>query len=445
MEIDEFVLASYTPRSFYIQLNEPMFSEPGPNGTLKFTPQNFPVFMHEVAHLVQDRATFRGVIDFLDLWDRVSAIAEHVRSLNGTIEIPLFDARTGLSRLAGNINWAVETEKIRQLREPKIKWADNGSAWAYTRHETRLVVAPLDGKQLTYPITTVYFVDNVSGDEYQHTLGAWEIKEAYSVAVSLIHGGPLHEYGKTNFEYLVIERILNRFFGAVTPQQTIAICHWCLQYLAPATVFFSLIEHFEFQKLPSAELIYRHARAEALSRGFERNVLDILATVEKYRVALGAQEPLRVLFGWYIEHAERLLTLHLAEERIFPLDTFLCDANPYDAANIQDKGLKLFFQEVEIPLIVWPNGDTTAICSDLNVTESAVFLNQSVFNLSYRLWTSKDAVWACPNFQGCHLPMKDNHECLHTPWKQVRHFPACPYGAAAKLMALNESIDILAE
>lgn len=445
MDLEAFALASYTPRGFYIQLNEPFFTGPSsPDGTLVFTQQNLPVFMHEVAHLVQDRATFRGVIDFLDLWDRVSAIAEHVRSSNPTIELPLVDIPSGFSRLAGNINWAVETEKIRRLREPRINWASGDRAWAYIRYETHLVPISLGNRRLKFPQITAFFVDNVTGEEYRHVLGAWEIKEAYSVAVSLIHGGLLPEYGKSNFEYLVIERILNSFFGEVSPRQTVALCHWCLQDLAPANTLFSLIEHFELQGLPDAERIYHHARAEALDRGFQGNVRDILRTVQDYGKALGAQEPLRVLFEWYLEHSTRLLNLHLDEARLFPLDTFLCNGNPYDVAHIQNSGFKQFFREVEVPLIVWPNGDTTSISSDSNMAATAVFLNQSVFDLSYRLWNSQSEKWPCPNFQGCHFSTKDNQTCQNSPWRQLLHTPTCPYGAAAKLMALDESTEILA-
>jgi hypothetical protein len=133
----------------------------------------------------------------------------------------------------------------------------------------------------------------------------------------------------------------------------------------------------------------------------------------------------------------------LDERRLFPLDTFLCDADPYAPAEVQNAGLKIFFQEVEVPLIVWPNGETTSISLDSEVAAAAVFLNQAVFHLSHQLWTATSTSWGCPNFRGCQLPMKEDNECKQSPWKKVRHMPACPYGAAAKLMGIQEGTSIV--
>jgi hypothetical protein len=164
-----------------------MFQEPSKESPLTFSPNSFPVFMHEVAHLVQDRATFRGVIDFLDLWDRVSAVSEHNRTCSGILEIPLVDAKTGQSRLHENHRWAVETERLRGLREPRESWESEDHTWAYASHHVDVIASPLAGRQVSAPIVTVRFVDNVTLDEYEHSLGAWEIKEAYSVAVAMVH------------------------------------------------------------------------------------------------------------------------------------------------------------------------------------------------------------------------------------------------------------------
>ncbi len=441
---DAFTLASYTPRGFFIKLEAPMFQEPPEEGPLAFCPKTFPIFMHEVAHLVQDRATFRGIIDFLDFWDRVSAVSEHNRTCDENLEIPLVDAHTGQSRLQESYQWALETERLRGLREPRKSWESQERTWAYASHHVVSIETRLAGRRITYPIVTVRFVDNVTLDEYEHSLGAWEIKEAYSVAVAMIHGGAQPEFGKKNFEYLVIERILSGFFGEIAPSQMIAVCHWCLQDLSPANTLISLIEHYEAEgALPDALSIYGHARSDAMTRGFAENVRDVLNNVREYSSQLGRQnEPLRVLFEWYLHHAERLLTLHLNDVRYFPLDTFLCNANPYDSAEVQNAGLRELFSEVEVPLIIWPNGATHSISDDSIQAGSSVFLNQAVFHLLHQLWTSTSDSWSCPIQTGCNLPMKDELECSTTPWKQVRHFPSCPYGAAAKILNLTETIEI---
>ena len=130
------------------------------------------------------------------------------------------------------------------------------------------------------------------------------------------------------------------------------------------------------------------------------------------------------------------------EARIFPLDTFLCDANPYDSAGIQNAALKELFSEVEVPVVFWPNGSATSISRDSSVAGSVVLLNRAVFDLSHRLWSSQSVEWNCPMYHTCSLSTKDDAECLKKPWKQLRHFPTCPYGAAAKLMALNELTEL---
>ena len=75
----------------------------------------------------------------------------------------------------------------------------------------------------------VYLVEEATGEKLKHRLGAWEIKEAYSVAVGILHGGKPKEVGNVGFEYIVVGRILAHYFDNVTPLHTIAICHWALR------------------------------------------------------------------------------------------------------------------------------------------------------------------------------------------------------------------------
>ncbi len=44
------------------------------------------------------------------------------------------------------------------------------------------------------------------------------------------------------YEYLIVSRILQYYFGDIAPHQVVALCHWALQYEFPAVRFFELVE-----------------------------------------------------------------------------------------------------------------------------------------------------------------------------------------------------------
>ncbi len=439
-------LAAYSPRGLYIKLLSGVFETPDGPGMPTFSSEAFPLFMHEVAHLVQDRSTFRGVIDFLDMWDRVTAVADHVRDCHQRVELPLVNPLTGATRLREDLRWAIETETLASHREPRGAWESEGRYWTYQQYRVEAMQTNLAGRQIQSPKVIVNFMDNGTNETYEHSLGAWEIKEAYSVAVALIHGGPLPEFGRKDFEYLVVERILSYFFGDVQPRQIVALCHWALQDLAPATTFFAIIEHFEEEHaLPDEHAIYDFARDEAMARGLQQNWTDILNNINVYERQLGSQsKTLGDLFRWYREHADSLMLLQLDKTRRFPLDTYLCTVNI--AANDADRSgrLQTLFEELEVPLIIWPDGSFYSISATREEVGANVLLNLCVLNLMQRLWSSHEASWPCPLHAGCELEMKDGGECLNSPWRKSRFHPTCPYGAAANFMRIGGDVELVA-
>lgn len=437
--LDHEVAASYMPRAFCIILNDLEFKMPNSGQELKFSPQNFPTFMHEVAHLVQDRSTFRGVIDFMELWDQVAVVAEHVRASANELQFPLVDLKTGRSRVGAQHAWIFEAEALRRLREPRVNWESDGRYWTVQSCHVNWIQTRLAGRQIRFPEIVVDFIDNSTGDEYQHLLGAWEIKEAYSVAVALLHGASDVQFGVSNFEYLVVERILTYFFGRITPRQIVSLCHWALQDLAPANALFGAIEHFHEGGclLPDEHVIYEWCRDDALRRGFQQNCRDVLENVRQYELRLGGQdESLKLIFGWYRHHASYLIELHWDFTRQFPLDTFLCKESSVVTQADRDREVFKLFSEVEVPLVIWPDGSFYSISANRQATTTAVFLNRAIMDLLSRLWTSRSATWRCPLHAGCTLPMKDATDCLTSPWKKANLETTCPYGAAAKLMNL---------
>ena len=428
------ILAGYMPSQFYIELHSPFFQKPAAGELIKLNPQNCPVFLHEVGHSVQDRATYRGVIDFLDSWDRAFAVADYIRESDGEISIPIVDLKTGQLRINPKYRWALETDLLRSFREPRICWESKGRYWKYQGYEVQEVESRLDGRRVKVPVVTVNFVEEKSGDEYKHPLGAWEIKEAYSVAIGYVHGCEPKEFGIHEFQYLAVERILGSIFGAVSPQQTIAICHWALQELSPAYTFFQIIEHFEkSNQLPDAESIYDWARNEAMDRGFKQKIENVLSDIKKYSEVYGQRAPvLGGVFAWYLEHTGELLKKHLDTIKRFPLDTLLCNSIDWNEGeeHVTNK-LKNFFIEVEVPL------ECYSIKTTGELTVRSVFLNRAMLETISKLWMGRNATWTCPIYNACEHPCKNDNICLTKPWHQADQVQQCPYGAAAKLIGLS--------
>lgn len=377
-------------------------------------------------------------MDFLDMWDQIEAASVYARDADATVRLPIVDLTSGLSRLADEYKWAVELALIRQHREPKRAWTRD-RFWAFEDYSVDYRTLTLSGRQINYPFVTAHLVDNTTGEQYSHPLGAWEIKEAYSVAVGLLHGGEEKQLADW-FEYLVIERILASHFGEVSPEQTIALCHWALQNLAPAKAMFTLIERLEEEHggLPAFQEIYDIGRQEALDRGYQDNCREVMGTLRQIEQSMHTQEPHKAsMFRWFRLHADALLGLHLASGRRFPLDTFLCERSTGLGPDERTAALGRFFAEVEVPLIVWPEGELYSI-SDTTGAVEAVFLNRCVVDLFQQMWNGNEPEWQCPIHRGCILPFKDDVDCRAQPWKKNTFRPTCPYGAAANILGLGD-------
>ena len=224
--VEGYTVAFYRPRAFFIKLN---FVTDSPTlHSLVVTPDTMPTLLHEVGHLVQDRATVFGVFDFVRFYKGMSSFQRYIDRVPMGDPVPI-PARSQLinGRIPGDSApmWMAQAEAVRGAVYPRLSWPDNGQHWAFVDHAIAERDFRLGEESFRVPTVTVRMVDNVSGDELHHMLGAWEIKEAYSVAVSLIHGGKEPD-PRMGYEYFVVDRILQKEFGAVLPQQTIAICHW---------------------------------------------------------------------------------------------------------------------------------------------------------------------------------------------------------------------------
>jgi hypothetical protein len=284
--------------------------------------------MHEFGHLVQDWTTFRGALNFLNFWDKVGVTAEYVRRSKKRVKLPIADFRSKRHRLPKALRYAVELEHLERTLEPRNNWFRNDTrAWQFDRYEITSPVRSLYNNQITTRHVRVLLVEPSSSEQYWHTLGSWEICEAYSVAVGTLHGAHpitgLHPY-----EYKVVQLIFDHYFNNATPRHIAAFCHWAVQDLSPPTTLFTLIEHFEIagKALPSPEHVYDFGRQEAVSRDFAANFNDIVGRIEYVRThhaASPGNAEVDRLFQWYRDSVAQWRDVHLNMERRFPLDTFL--------------------------------------------------------------------------------------------------------------------------
>jgi hypothetical protein len=375
------------------------------------------------------------------VWDQVAAVAAHVRASGANVPFPVVEAAER-HRLTPDTKYAIELQRLRAMTEPRKTWTRDSRDWKFRAYERRTVDLPLSGRTITAPEVDVRLVDAATGDEYSHRLGAWEIKEAYSVAVGILHGGKPKQPGKAGFEYIVVNRILSHYFDRVSPTQTVALCHWALQDFSPGNTLFSLVERFESasRSLPCATEIYDATRREAMDRDFERNCRDVVEQLRQHAEAYGSQgnASVELLFRWYAGYAGDLLLQQLEPARRFPLDTFLCANSDSLCETQRSDALEGLFREVHLPLLLWPDGGMSSINADEN-TLHAVTLNRCVLDLFAKIWASKSSTWSCPLYGGCNLPLKDDTDCRTYPWKKGRQQPTCPYGAAAQVLGFSPS------
>ena len=133
---EKYVLGEYRPRAFRIRLHVPTSGERPDE--LEFNRATMPLLMHEVGHLIQDRSTLYGKLDFLCFLDSFAALSQIVRDSGDTVSIPLrhrHDEFEGIKSVAFNI------EQIRRLTYSARSWGENETSWAYQNH--RIVVHDL--------------------------------------------------------------------------------------------------------------------------------------------------------------------------------------------------------------------------------------------------------------------------------------------------------------
>ncbi|MGH1347597.1 MAG: hypothetical protein ACRBN8_38930 [Nannocystales bacterium] len=413
----------YRPSAFYIWFREdvldPDTGQPLPHGLW--------TFMHEYGHLLQDLCSVYGAIDFIHFLDSVHATKRAVRHMGEAVTLPLTDDPSAIDD-----PWYFAQPRLRRAVEPRETWG-SGTPWAYEGY--CLEAATIDAESQPVMVAKAKFVDNISGEIMHHSVGPWEIKEAYSVALQVLFADDEPVLESTSFEYVAIDRILATV-GLHTPRQRIAMCHWALQHPTPGPHLFNLLDGFsdmgQNSTDPSGEEVYDWCRRHTLAATYDRTVAQITATLKEFvehHAAAGDEDPLLVALRWYQEIALLSLARNRNGERRFPLDRLPDPESPEQSLDVRP-----LFEEVPLPSMEDAQGQVFAGGRE-TPGEQAVFLIRSMAHLVQSLRSEEAARWMCPLYSCCDAPQRAE-TCMREPWT-IRGTRRCPYDAAQLYLDLD--------
>jgi hypothetical protein len=435
---EDMTLASYTPRAFFIRMHIDTLGD-APD-ELSWTQPSLQVLMHEFGHLLQDRATIFGVLDFVHFYDSFWSVRDCVDHWPPGQAIPIqlrnqlvADALPGTTTPLA----LAQIEAIRRVTYLSSIWRPGDANWAYESHEVVIHRLPFAGHQFDIPEVRLRLVDNVENEEYTRSFGAWEVKEAYSVAIETIHGGDLRT-PQHGFEYVIVERILQREFGELDPRQVVALCHWALQWDAPAERLMTLIDQLkaeDIHPLPPAEDLYDYCRDRARRDGYEvraETLIEQLWLTVRQHERANPGSTLIGLLRWYAESAQTHLRRNLDSSRRFPLDTFACASSQTMSPEELNQQLRALFTETPVPMLQAIDGQTWSF-GGAPIDDVHVFFIRALVELVDDLWHGTAVNWQCPFYDPCPLPIRDI-ECTSSPWRKGRLQQTCAYGMAAQLL-----------
>ncbi len=434
----------YVPSAFYISAAHGVLD--ASDGSV--LPGGWHRLMHEYGHLIQDRTSVFGAIEFMHFFDSIHSILKLLQ-IQANAATPRWarcaPARTLLRKMmspptvqlpvsateGAQESWIASIYKLRAATDPRQPWR-NGVMWALEGHRVDEIPVWYEGAERSIPVAVGSFVDNVKVSTYEHAIGPREIKEAYSVAIEVLHGGPPVNSAAA-FEYLAVERILS-LAGQVDERQVIAVCHWALQDPVPGVRFFEIFKMLEqYGRLPEAGDLYDLLRADALRFGLKQRVVQVgrqLDEIVRVQAASGSKDLLFEVLRWYRDRVVAALARNLDPNRRFPLDTYICGFGLHpDVA-----GFTAVVAEEPIPAVETPSGAVFAF-GGRSVDSDTVLFIRSLGDLVGRLWFEPVASWPCVLESTCGLGYRDAG-CTTRPCDKGRRRPACPYGAAAAYLGI---------
>jgi hypothetical protein len=393
--------------------------------------EHWHVLMHEYAHLVQDRNTVSGIFEFLAFILRIEVVGNVLsQSPDGTVTIPLESvARSALPGYS----------LLRILQVPgqaKQPMFENPSArWQFKSYSPKRTTVEFDGVQFYRVDTAVTFKDETTGVEAEYMLGSRDIREAYSVAVQELHGGPTPS-NEGKFEYHAVPKILTALVGPLDARQIVAICHWALQSSTPAARLFQICEILNayapsLRDVPAKD-IYDFLRNDAVANGLPAVLNEIILRLDQLiNRHHGLDGPFLEAIRQHKRHVQIAFERMLDTSRYFPLDTALCR----DTRHPYAESFGRLTQEEPIPQIETLDGYDSrdyAYGGDADDTDQDLskFL-RAMRGLIDFLLTGDEQFRQCPLFAPCQLP-EWNNGCRTAPWEKEH----CHYGAAAHALGI---------
>lgn len=407
----------YVPRGFYIRLNRDAF-----DSSLHLRKSAAPLFFHEYIHLLQDRTTLHGAIDFLQFINGIQSTFKHASFFDSVVPVPLRSAlQGGKHSQDGNECWLAITERIRQIVSGQDPWP---TACNLTLIDKKIQNETIYSSefQLATPQVVLTFADQL-GTQYEHNLTSWEICEGYAMAIeSLLGGIPPSELWA--YEYHAIQTIFAAYYSNLNPWQIAAVCQWSLQSPAPATTFFALLDALKsaYQNtLPSFEQVFDFCRDHLFMSGFSDNVqgaaAELTSTIASQRVG-GKDNGLSSLYNWYTATTIANLnsTANSNSDR-FPLGVLNKAINDIIQGEDSSTALVPLFSKIPVPMIDQDDRPYFTIGSP-KIEVDSVMLLRCVTTIVNQIWAGTNQTIECPLYGKCLLPCR-NGLCISTPWTNV--------------------------
>lgn len=368
-----------------------------------------------------------GALGFMDKW----AYFTHVKALAQRASAPLQLHLSSQPSILSPILLTLDLSM--RISEAPGHWR-TGAFWAFEDWR------PYSLEDFATPFVVAKFRDNNTGEQYEQAIGAREVKEAYSIAVQQMHQDTLIDESSLPFEYAAAGRILGSL-GQVTPRHMVVFCHWALQCRFPGCRLFELMQttEQEFGCLPAPEVLYDSFRDSSREK--------TLASLEKHREAFsglvadcrrrGDDDPLFRVSNWYLSTAfPTIQHVLLADDKRFPLDTYLCTEQPDEDAEAVAAWTELV-RQFPIGLMESDEGEMFSTAQDKWQQRAAQFF-RCLMHLGLTAWSARVPKWSCPMINSCSHSLRDDAICRETPWKMGDAKPAlCVYGAAARHLEVH--------
>lgn len=163
----------YVPSSFYISA-APGVLDPAGNPLS----DGWHRLMHEYAHLIQDRTSVFGAIDFMHFVDSLQSVLKLLKAQEDAatprwarcaparfvlkkLKPPLVHLPVSATENAAD-SWIASIHKLRAVTYPRKPWK-NGVMWAFEEHRVEQIPIWYEGAERLIPVAVARFVDNVSG------------------------------------------------------------------------------------------------------------------------------------------------------------------------------------------------------------------------------------------------------------------------------------------